>query len=263
MKSAYDEGVDAWVEGMSRADNPYSANDSPPFEKTTEWQRGYDDARLSPDLVDERDRLRTRLEERDKLIDHIGAMIAKANASSPEHPTGSRRVLILASYCGGENPECSDDYPCLDCLKMCNVATATGVFRILGGLDYLRRTNAPDQQGVHCTAHVDYDPSSRIPPQDRGLSHQVAKAQAAMAEWPEDIRRQNGMQAGEPDSASERDVQALSERVNKAEALLAAMYQLTATTRVKQAQRLLGCECPGFGKLDKVFHSSNCPCRRI
>tara|TARA_R110000868_G_scaffold253016_3_gene509739 strand:+ start:472 stop:900 length:429 start_codon:yes stop_codon:yes gene_type:complete len=33
-----------------------------------------------------------------------------------------RRVLLLASYCGSDNSKCSDEFPCNDCLKMCNVA---------------------------------------------------------------------------------------------------------------------------------------------
>jgi hypothetical protein len=31
-------------------------------------------------------------------------------------------VLILASYCGDENPNCTDIKPCDECLKMCNIA---------------------------------------------------------------------------------------------------------------------------------------------
>lgn len=33
-----------------------------------------------------------------------------------------RRVLLIASYCVEDNPECTDDRPCSDCLRMCNVA---------------------------------------------------------------------------------------------------------------------------------------------
>lgn len=32
------------------------------------------------------------------------------------------RVLILASYCGDDNSECSEHHPCNDCLRLCNVA---------------------------------------------------------------------------------------------------------------------------------------------
>lgn len=33
-----------------------------------------------------------------------------------------RRVLLLASYCGTDNPECTENKPCVDCLQMCNTA---------------------------------------------------------------------------------------------------------------------------------------------
>lgn len=30
-------------------------------------------------------------------------------------------MLLMASYCGGENPKCTDELPCEDCLKMSNI----------------------------------------------------------------------------------------------------------------------------------------------
>jgi len=30
-------------------------------------------------------------------------------------------MLLMASYCGGENPKCTDELPCEECLKMCNI----------------------------------------------------------------------------------------------------------------------------------------------
>lgn len=34
-----------------------------------------------------------------------------------------RKVLLLASYCGDDYPdECSEECPCNECLRMCNVA---------------------------------------------------------------------------------------------------------------------------------------------
>lgn len=35
--------------------------------------------------------------------------------------TARREVLLLASYCGGGNPRCTDAGPCVDCLAMSNV----------------------------------------------------------------------------------------------------------------------------------------------
>lgn len=32
-----------------------------------------------------------------------------------------REVLLFASYCGDDNPDCSDRAPCADCLAMSNV----------------------------------------------------------------------------------------------------------------------------------------------
>lgn len=49
-----------------------------------------------------------------------------------------RPVLLLCSYCGDDNPNCSSDLPCLVCLKMCNAATMIGpVVANHGGWDYL------------------------------------------------------------------------------------------------------------------------------
>jgi hypothetical protein len=31
-------------------------------------------------------------------------------------------VLLLASYCGDDNSNCTDAKPCDECLKMCNIA---------------------------------------------------------------------------------------------------------------------------------------------
>ena len=30
-------------------------------------------------------------------------------------------MLLMASYCGGENPKCTDELPCENCLKMSNI----------------------------------------------------------------------------------------------------------------------------------------------
>jgi len=59
----------------------------------------------------------------------------------PVHPS-KYRVLLLCSYCD-ENPSCSDDYPCDDCLKMDNVVIVSGDAvrqgENLGGMEYNKR----------------------------------------------------------------------------------------------------------------------------
>ena len=35
-----------------------------------------------------------------------------------------RKLLLLASYCGADDQKCSDDFPCVECLRMCNVFVA-------------------------------------------------------------------------------------------------------------------------------------------
>jgi len=50
------------------------------------------------------------------------------------------RVLLLASYCDRNfNMKCTDEFPCDECLKMCNVANVNSKgIEVLGGLDYLK-----------------------------------------------------------------------------------------------------------------------------
>lgn len=51
-----------------------------------------------------------------------------------------RPVLLMASYCN--NPECTDSYPCEDCLHMCNIVfiptKAIIAKNILCGYDFLK-----------------------------------------------------------------------------------------------------------------------------
>jgi hypothetical protein len=50
----------------------------------------------------------------------------------------SRRVLVLTSYCSGV-PGCTDDLPCIDCLRMCNTVTMSGPLTDnRGGYDFQR-----------------------------------------------------------------------------------------------------------------------------
>ncbi|MGR9413114.1 hypothetical protein [Rhizobium leguminosarum] len=38
------------------------------------------------------------------------------------------RFLLLASYCGGDNDNCSEQRPCQDCLAMCNIYDENGQY---------------------------------------------------------------------------------------------------------------------------------------
>lgn len=62
------------------------------------------------------------------------------------------RVLLLASYCGDDDSTCTDDLPCMDCLKMCNIASMRGKpTDNLGGWDYnrdLAATGLPRDQAI-------------------------------------------------------------------------------------------------------------------
>lgn len=50
-----------------------------------------------------------------------------------------RRVLLLASYCDEDDPNCSEEFPCPECLQICNVAEVdVGLDDVLGGFGYLR-----------------------------------------------------------------------------------------------------------------------------
>lgn len=57
---------------------------------------------------------------------------------------GMRRVLLLASYCGDDDPACTDSVPCRDCLEMCNIVDVRGtIVTIHGGLDFARERGVP------------------------------------------------------------------------------------------------------------------------
>jgi hypothetical protein len=51
--------------------------------------------------------------------------------------------LLLTSYCAGQNKNCSDKFPCDDCLKMCNIikVKAIGPYTIenYGGFEYNKK----------------------------------------------------------------------------------------------------------------------------
>ncbi len=49
------------------------------------------------------------------------------------------KVLLLASYCSEEDNNCSEDLPCEDCLKMCNIIEiedSTSIKKNYDGWDY-------------------------------------------------------------------------------------------------------------------------------
>nr|BDD47652.1 hypothetical protein 1 [bacterium] len=54
---------------------------------------------------------------------------------------GLRPVLLLASYCGDDNPNCTDTKPCDECLKMCNIAfvedKAIDINKVVCGFDFI------------------------------------------------------------------------------------------------------------------------------
>jgi len=54
-----------------------------------------------------------------------------------------RKAILLASYCGDLDSECTEDFPCDDCLKMCNVIEIpeNTKLNVLGGFEYLKELN--------------------------------------------------------------------------------------------------------------------------
>lgn len=50
-------------------------------------------------------------------------------------------MLLMASYCGGENPKCTDELPCEECLKMSNIVLIpkdqVKLENIISGYDFL------------------------------------------------------------------------------------------------------------------------------
>jgi len=59
------------------------------------------------------------MEEQLKIIkDH--QKLCRNKLADNKRISGNVPVLLLASYC--EDKECTDKYPCEECLKMCNIA---------------------------------------------------------------------------------------------------------------------------------------------
>ena len=76
-------------------------------------------------LVSGRDDMPTAIREAlttSHRVAEAKAAIARATTTGAESvELGSRRVLLLASYCGDDNPGCSGTAPCPICLGMSNV----------------------------------------------------------------------------------------------------------------------------------------------
>lgn len=89
------------------------------------------------DLADPYDLLRFR---REYMTRFHPAPRVEMELAPNIYPSAGRRVLLLASYCGGELG-CSKARPCNDCLAMCNVAEAHGTLKVFGGLDFLAETD--------------------------------------------------------------------------------------------------------------------------
>jgi hypothetical protein len=73
-----------------------------------------------------------------------------------KHGQMHRRVLLLASYCGEDNPDCTASLPCQDCLAMCNVILVTDEEpEVLGGLEYLRECARANKGALLTTKNTD------------------------------------------------------------------------------------------------------------
>ncbi len=50
-------------------------------------------------------------------------------------------MLLMASYCDGKNPKCTEELPCEECLKMCNIVLIpkdqVNNENIISGYDFL------------------------------------------------------------------------------------------------------------------------------
>ena len=66
----------------------------------------------------------------------------------------ARRVLLLTSYC--DESGCKDGAPCVECLRMCNVAMVSGDVSVVGQYDQLPGCclTAQPQQAVAVTDEV-------------------------------------------------------------------------------------------------------------
>jgi hypothetical protein len=62
---------------------------------------------------------------------------APPKLSESTETAGYGRVLLLASYCNEDG--CTEDFPCADCLQMCNIAIVSKKdMRVLGDFGQMR-----------------------------------------------------------------------------------------------------------------------------
>jgi hypothetical protein len=73
-----------------------------------------------------------------------------------------RKFLLLASYCGGDADGCTEEDPCIDCVRMCNVYDETGTFA----------------GGINCVSAASPD-SSPIAAKDDASQERLRKLEAA------------------------------------------------------------------------------------
>lgn len=61
-----------------------------------------------------------------------------------DRPETTRRVLLLASYCGDDDPNCTESVPCRDCLGMCDIVDMRGaIVANHGAIDHARVYGPP------------------------------------------------------------------------------------------------------------------------
>jgi hypothetical protein len=82
--------------------------------------------------ADDTPTLRCNITEAQEAVAKIlGEAITRASSTDTEDGAeleAGHEYLLLASYCGNDNDDCSDSCPCSDCLAMCNIFDANGKF---------------------------------------------------------------------------------------------------------------------------------------
>lgn len=75
----------------------------------------------------------------EKIIEKIKAKLNIRSVRRSYLPSYNY-VLLLTSYCNGQNENCSDKFPCDECLKMCNIIKVKAIepymIKNYGGFKY-------------------------------------------------------------------------------------------------------------------------------